>query len=294
MTPGTIAVCVKWVDQRVDADAVLASAPPDERFGGVSAADQAALEWALRQRDSSGPGGSPSSVVAVTVGPASADSVLRDALAAGADRAVRVDWPFGMPSSAVATALSRVVAEATTIWCGDYSFDRGTGSVPAFLADALGIAQALGIVALDLPTAGEGPGRGAAPAVIVALRRLDGGRRERLAIDGRAVISVEGSTALLRRAPLRGLLGKPTIEVVSIPPPFMTAHSPEARPYRPRPRTFAPPAGTTALERIKVLTSAAAQATHGETVTLDPPAAAERILAALAEWGYLPDPPQPA
>lgn len=37
-------------------------------------------------------------------------------------------------------------------------------------------------------------------------RRLDGGRREVLAVTGPAVLSVEGTTARLRCAPLRGVL----------------------------------------------------------------------------------------
>ena len=273
----SVAVCLKWVDQRVDADALLRAELPDERFAGVSASDQAALEWALRYRDGLD---SPARVIAVTVGPAAAEAVLRDAMAAGADEAIRVDMPFGAPSRFVAGALAAVVAGAQIIWCGDASFDRGTGSVPAYLAADLDIAQALGLVAVELPGNDSGP--------ISALRRLDGGRRERLSIDGPAVVSVEGSTAMLRRAPLRGLLGKPPIEVISAATPVLPVQMHEARPYRPRARTFAPPTGATALERIKALTSAgSAPATHGDPETLDPPAAADRILAALTEWGYL-------
>jgi hypothetical protein len=94
---------------------------------------------------------------------------------------------------------------------------------------------------------------------------------------------------MLRRAPLRGVLSKSAIEVVAAATPMVPVHAHEARPYRPRARTFAAPSGSTALERIKVLTSTgSAPATHGESVTLDPPEAAERILAALADWGYLP------
>ena len=272
----TVAVCLKWVDQRVDADALLRAELPDERFAGVSASDQAALEWALRYRD----GLEAAQVVVITVGPAPAEAVLRDAMAVGADRAVRVDMPFGAPSRFVAGALAAVATGAHVIWCGDASFDRGTGSVPAYLAADLDIAQALGLVAIELPEHGRGP--------IGALRRLDGGRRERVSIDGPTVLSVEGSTAMLRRAPLRGLLGKPPIDVVSGATPMLPVQVHEARPYRPRARTFAPPAGATALERIKALTSAgSAPNTHGDAETLDPPAAADRILAALAEWGYL-------
>lgn len=279
--------CLKWVDQRPETDTVLGADAPDERFGGVSAADRAALEWALRTRDAhASAGGPPVPVVAVTVGPPGADAVLRDALACGADRAIRIDLPFGAPSRAVAVAvagaLRHVLDGSSTIWCGDHSFDRGTGSVPAYLAGELGFAQALGLVAIE--HAGDG--------AIDALRRLDGGRRERLSVTGAAVLSVEGSTALLRRAPLRGLLGRAAIEVVPgdavTPAGLAAAHPPETRPYRPRPRAYAPPAGQTALERVKSLTAAGAAVAHGETVTLDPDAAADRILAALTEWGYLP------
>lgn len=280
-TEVTIAVCLKWVDQRVDADALLRAALPDARFAGVSAADQAALEWALRYREVVG---ASAQVLAVTVGPVAAEAVLRDAVAAGAHRAIRVDMPFGAPSRFVAGALATVVAGARSIWCGDASFDRGTGSVPAYLAADLGIAQALGLVAIELPVAGQ-----AHVETVRALRRLDGGRRERLSIEGPAVISVEGSTAMLRRAPLRGLLSPPPVEVVSPATPQLPVQGHEARPYKPRARTFAPPSGATALERIKSLTSSGSgPISHGDAVTLDPPAAADRILAALAEWGYLP------
>ncbi|MCU1401551.1 MAG: Electron transfer flavoprotein alpha/beta-subunit [Acidimicrobiales bacterium] len=265
-----IAVCLKWVDRRPEPATAGGPGLPDQRFAGVSAADQAALEWALRQRDASG-----GEVVAVTVGPEPADAVLRDAMAAGTDRAVRVDRPFDAPSRTVAEDLATVLAEATTIWCGDHSFDRGTGSVPAFLAAALEIGQALGLVAIDIEPDGIG-----------ALRRLDGGRRERLAVTGRAVLSVEGGTALLRRASLRSVLAKPVIDVVR-PEPIQAAHVADARPFRPRPRAFAPPVGSTALDRIRTLTAAGAAVAHGETVTLDPPAAAERIRTALREWGYI-------
>lgn len=290
-----IAVCLKWVDHRVD-PAVLDAPTPDRRFAGVSAADQAALEWGLRCRDARHAG----EVVVITAGPPAAESVLRDALAAGADRAVRIDLPFGAPSRTVAAAIAGAIAgykpgeptgertrestgESTgesIIWCGDYSFDRGTGSVPAYIAHELGCAQALGLVAIQI---GADSSSG-----IDVLRRLDGGRRERLAVRGSAVLSVEGSTALLRRAPLRKLLAKRPVEVIPVAATPLE-HALEARPYRPRPRTFAPPVGATALERVKALTAAGtASASHGEAVTLDPAAAADRILLALVDWGYLP------
>ena len=74
--------------------------------------------------------------------------------------------------------------------------DRGTGSVPAFLAHELGNAQALGLVEVDT-------GHAVDRAVDCAcVRRLDGGRREVLDVAAPAVLSVEGSVRRLRRAPL--------------------------------------------------------------------------------------------
>ena len=44
---------------------------------------------------------------------------------------------------------------AGLVLCGDLSADRGSGSVPAFLAAHLGAAQALGLVAVELGAAGH-------------------------------------------------------------------------------------------------------------------------------------------
>jgi electron transfer flavoprotein beta subunit len=268
-----IAACLKWVDRRPDLDATSVAAPPDSRFAGVSAADQAALEWALRCRDATG-----DDVLAITAGPMPADQILRDAIAAGATQAIRIDMPFDCSSRDVAHALASHLGAARLVWCGDFSFDRGTGSVPSFLAAQLDVAQALGLVGVE---------RGNDDALKVT-RRLDGGRREILRVTGRAVLSVEGSTALLRRAPLRAMLGGAAIDICHAPGIASPTTTAVPRPYRPRPRALPAPAGHTALERVKALTAADAPVIHGETIALAPAEAAARILSALREWGYLP------
>ncbi len=265
----TIVACLKWVAHPGE--------PHDERFAGASPADQAALELALQQAERLG-----GQVVAVTVGPVGAERVLRDAVAAGAHRAVRVDGPVAMLSADVAAAIATVAPDATWVWCGDYSLDRGTGSVPAFLAARLGAQQALGVIDVQF----EVPG----PAARVT-RRLDGGRREVLDVRGPAVVSVEGAVAHLRRAGLAALraAGKAPLEVVPLSTPAQRLKA-VVQPYRPRAMALAAPAGAQALDRLRALTDAsAASAARGETVTLEPAAAAERIVAALREWGYLAD-----
>jgi len=239
-----IAACLKWVDRRPEIDPLTGSVGIDARSAGVSDADQAALEWALRTGEAWGHG-----VVAVTAGPEPADDVLREALAAGATEAIRVELPAGAPRS-----------------------------VPAYLAAHLGAAQALGLVQLDVGTSGE----------LTALRRLDGGRRERLRVTAPGVCSVEGAAARLRRAPLAATLAARTA-VIDVRPGAGAVLTPSVptRPFRPRARVLAPPAGATALERIAALTGPATGTAHGQPVVLEPADAADRILDTLRSWGYL-------
>jgi electron transfer flavoprotein beta subunit len=258
-----IAVCWKWVSLDADLD-------PDARWSGVSPADEAALEVALTASDD---------VTLVTLGAADAEVGLRAGVAAGATRAVRVaadaDLDAVTVASAVASAIGAVVADVDLVVCGDYSLDRGTGSFPAFLAAELGASQALGLVGVDT-----------ASTPIVGVRRLDGGRREILEIRTPAVVSVEGSVASLRRAPLARTLeaGRADVHVVPGPPgcgPDVSVH-----PFRPRPRTVAVPAGDT-LDRVRAILDVGGDDIHADTVVLDSDAAAQRILAQLREWGYL-------
>ena len=166
-----IAVCWKWVS--LDREHEF-----DERWAGVSAADEAALEVALAVRDSVG---GETEIVVLGLGPADADDVLRSAAAAGATTARRIDASTELDSSTVARALAGQLSDVDLVLCGDYSIDRGTGSVPAFIAAELGIAQALGLV--EVETAAPD-----APAMRV-VRRLDGGRREVLDVALRAELA---------------------------------------------------------------------------------------------------------
>ena len=263
----TIVACLKWVSRPDE--------PHDERYAGMSAADQSALEFALRQGELLG-----IEVVAITVGPTGAERVLRDAVACGATRAIRIDAPATTSGFDIATAITHEVPTARWVWCGDYSLDRGAGAVPAFIASLLDAQQALGCVSAELTHDG-----------VRAIRRLDGGRREVLMVRSPGVVSVEGATAPLRRAGLAALRA-----ATSPAAPIATAaastpvHQMEfvSRPYRPRAQVLPAPHGVSALERLRVLTDAAATASaRGEVLHADPAEAAQRIVDALKAWGYL-------
>jgi electron transfer flavoprotein beta subunit len=266
-----IAVCWKWLSLDGEVDT-------DSRWAGVSRADEAALEVALKLADGD-------RVTIVCLGPADAEPTLRGAFAAGAQHVVRVDASPELDSLVVATALAEHVQEADLVICGDYSMDRGTGSVPAFLAAELGAAQALGLVEVGVSDAATPAG---ATGNLRVLRRLDGGRREVLDVPTPAVISVEGAVARLRRAPLSASLASRSAEITVVPGPFGRLPESEVHPYRPRPRTLPAPEGT-ALARVRELLDVGGSKANTETLELEPLKAAAKIVEQMHEWGYLVD-----
>ena len=271
-----IAVCWKWVSLDREREA-------DRRWSGVSAADEAALEVALSiaERADATPGASPSEVSVICLGPPSADDVLREAIAAGATAAIRVDASTELDSQVIAVALAEHLGDRDLVVCGDYSLDRGTGSVPAFLAGELSMAQALGLLEVDLERID--------PGALRVVRRLDGGRREILDVTPPAVLSVEGSAASLRRASLAASLAARTAPVVTVRGPHGRLPEAEIHPYRPRARVLPAPTGGS-LDRVRQILDVGGSDTHAELVTLDAPAAASKILDQLRSWGYLDAP----
>ena len=179
MTVIVAAMGWSWQEAEVDPLTGAVSADPHDR--GPARADFAALEHALRLAQTW-----DAQVVAATVGPADADTMLRDALAAGAAEALRVEPAGRAPAlrpadlvggrqdlpAALAAALRERYGVPYLVLCGDRSADRGTGSFPAFLAAALNAAQALGVVRME-PDGDR---------VLRVHRRLDGGRREVLRV----------------------------------------------------------------------------------------------------------------
>lgn len=275
----SVVVALKWSARRRHVDPVTGVVSTDPRSMGLTDMDEAALEWALRMGNDWG-----TEVVAVTVGPPAAEGALQVALASGVDRAIRVDAPETVSPAEVAKALADVVHDSHPMVAvtGVHGVNRASASVPAFLAHWLGAEQALGLVDVDINF--EEPG------MLTVLRRVDGGARERLRVSAPAVISVEGSTATLRRASLKAMLGADvsSIHVASnrvAPGSDPTVGSATTRPYRPRTQLVPAPQGDSALDRILELTDAATPRTPPRTVELQPVEAAVVILDQLEVWG---------
>ena len=271
-----VAVALKRVDLRPEVDPLTGTVRHDRRSSGLSLADAAALEWALRLGEAW-----ELPVTAITAGPAEAQSVLRDAAAFGAGRLVRVPEEAGAPSEAVARSLAPLLGGAVVVCCGDYSADRGTGAVPAFLAGELAAAQALGLTRLTPEGAG----------VLVGQRRLDAGRRERLRVSAPAVISVEPGAARLRRAPLSGLMAASQAIIETPATDRVTdrrrVHVLRTVPYRPRPKTLPPPSGGSPRDRLLALTGSESERTPPRVVRAAPEEAADELIRYLKDQGYL-------
>ena len=280
-----IIVCMKWVALRPEVDPLTGVVVSDQRWEGPSLADQAALEVGLMLADAWS-----TTCEVVCVGASAADAMLRDALAAGARRVTRIDTGSTadvdlQPTSAcVASLLGAAIATISSspalVVCGDWSLDRGSASVPVFLSADLDIDAACGIVAVG----DQGPG------ALRLERRLDGGRREVLAVSGSAVISVEGSVARLRRAPLSGVLAARNASIDVITPASIQWESAALRvgPFKPRARILEAPASADPRKRVEQLTGALIDRTPPRRLTLGADEAASVILDQLRIWGQIP------
>jgi electron transfer flavoprotein beta subunit len=287
-----IAVCLRHTGARPAVDALTGAVRPAGHGAGPAPAELAALELGLRFAAAWG-----GRVLAVTAGPPAAGATLRDALAAGAGAALRVDWPepddqgyldgLAADEQPLAAALASALRphQPVLVLCGDRSADRGTGALPAFLAHELGAAQALGLVWLD--TAGEADSGLAGQTWLAGDRRLPGGWRERLRIGLPAVCSVEAAGVGLRRASLDAVIASRRAVIPVVRPAVATAGaravviSGPPRPYRPRTREVPPPPAGSARERLAELS--------GVLVQRDPPvllgpAAPEEAAGALLDF----------
>lgn len=290
-----VAVCLAPTDLRPEVDDLTGTVRADARRADLTPADSAALEHALTVAEAW-----DGWVLAVAAGPPEIDEVLQRAAALGAE-AVRVEagahgspaGPGPVPLAAtdlvggpeeLAASLAAAVrarGNPALVLCGDRSARHGIGALPALLADELGLDQALGLVSVSVQERGR----------LVVERRLDGGWRERLAVSGPAVLSVEGAGVRLRRASLAAALGTGPDAVGSEPARPSgrcpgELHFGAPRPYRPRTRPVAPPEGS-AHDRLLALTGALALREPARVVgPVGAREAAGELIAYLRRFGY--------
>jgi len=288
-----VVALLRITDLRPGVDPLDGTVTRDPLGVGLSAADASALEHALRIAEAWS-----ARVVAICAGAPSAESTLREIAALGVT-AVRV--PLGDEEDgqgyvaeladdeqALARTLVAVISRfgrPELVVCGDQSIDRGTGALPAFVAHELGAAQALGLVSLESGT------YIGIHHVMYAVRRLDGGWREKLAVPLPAVCSVEGAGVRLRRASLDGALGLTAgsvqVDRRSDPVGAGSVHIGPPKPFRPRTRVQ--PAPSDADPRLRLLALTGALVAHDPPTLLQPDSPAEAadiLLEFLARQGY--------
>lgn len=244
-----IIVCLKQV---LDPASVRVSSRGelDTRDGAAvtNRADLCALEWALALRDAH-----DAEVIALTLGTAGAEDVLREALAMGAQRGVLLcDECFvGCDAAAVSYVLAqaiRTIGDGDLVLAGARSSDDGGGQVGPHVAELLGWPQVTAAVALAL-----------ADGQAHAVKRFEEGER-RISVALPAVITVEPGAATPRLAHAASIMNAYSAALT-----VWSAHDIAAEPARlgsqaalvVERRAFAPEAA----EKGEVLTGTTRQAT---------------------------------
>ena len=185
----------------VDDEFEISGTEIDERFLGadLNEWDEYALEEAVQLSED----GLADEVVTVTIGPEDAEQTIRQALAKGADRAVRV-WDDALEDvdlldvGAKTAILEAVVAEEepdlvlTGVQTGDDSF----GATGVALAADLGVQWAAVVNDLELD---------ADAGVASVHRELEGGVEELTDVELPAVLSIQTGINEPRYASLRGI-----------------------------------------------------------------------------------------
>ncbi|GDX80752.1 electron transfer flavoprotein subunit beta [Deltaproteobacteria bacterium] len=193
-----IGVCLKQVpatDTRIRVNADATAILTDDVKFEINPYDEYALEEALQLKAA----GKATEVITFTLGGADADPRIRDGLARGADRAVRIDDPAlaGSDALGVARALAAALkAEGVgLVLAGRQAVDGDGSAVPAMIAELLGCAQVSWVDKLTI----EGES-------FTAQRAAGGGVREVVTGSLPAVVTTDKGLNTPRYATLPGIM----------------------------------------------------------------------------------------
>ncbi|MBV9926918.1 MAG: electron transfer flavoprotein subunit beta/FixA family protein [Acidobacteria bacterium] len=173
----------------------------------VNESDGYALEEALRLKEKKGGG----EVVVVTLGPQRAKSVIKDALARGADRAVHVvTEEFGQAGP---FAAAKVLAEAVRgespdlVLAGLQSDDHGYGQTGVIAAELLGLPHATIVIEVDW--SGE---------QLRVKRELESGWYQWYTMQTPALLTIQSGISQIRYATLKGIMAAKKKEIREVQP----------------------------------------------------------------------------
>jgi electron transfer flavoprotein beta subunit len=172
----------------------------------VSESDGYALEEGLRIKEKVG-----GEVVVCTMGPQRAKSVIKDALARGADRAIHVlgDNLTHLSPFAAATVLAEAIGseQADLIMTGLQSDDYGYGQTGVILAEILGLPHATIVIEID--ATGE---------ELRVKRELESGWYQWYTMPTPALLTIQSGISQIRYATLKGIMAAKKKEIKEVMP----------------------------------------------------------------------------
>ena len=206
---------VVLMKQVANKDAVLRIGPDEKWINEADLSHQTnesdgyALEEALRVKEAKGEG----EVVVCTLGPQGAKTVIKDALARGADRAIHVvyDQPNKLSPYQIAKALSDAIRDenADLVFAGLQSDDVSYGQTGVVLAELLGIPHATIVIEVDRASLGD---------TLRVKRELESGWYQWFTYKLPALLTIQSGISQIRYASLKGIMAAKKKEVKEITP----------------------------------------------------------------------------
>jgi electron transfer flavoprotein beta subunit len=173
----------------------------------VSESDGYALEEALRVREKLG-----GEVIVCSMGPQRVKSVIKDALARGADRAIHVvgDNLGHLSPYAAASLLAESIREekADLVLTGLQSDDFGYAQTGVILAELLGLPHATIVIEVD--ASGE---------KLRVKRELESGWYQWYSMSTPALLTIQSGISQIRYATLKGIMAAKKKEIKEVMPP---------------------------------------------------------------------------
>jgi electron transfer flavoprotein beta subunit len=174
----------------------------------VNESDGYALEEALRLKEKHGGG----EVVVCSMGPQRVKSVIKDALARGADRAIHVltgDDSVQLGPYAAAKVLSEAIKDesADLVLTGLQSDDNGYAQTGVILAELLGLPHATIVIEVDASNDG-----------LRVKRELESGWYQWYAMSRPALLTIQSGISQIRYATLKGIMAAKKKEIKEVAP----------------------------------------------------------------------------
>jgi electron transfer flavoprotein beta subunit len=201
--------------QVANKDAVLRIGPDEKWINEADISQQTnesdgyALEEALRVKEAKGEG----EVIVCSLGPQSAKTVIKDALARGADRAIHVvhDTPNKLSPYQIAKAIADAIREenADLVFTGLQSDDASYGQTGVVLAELLGIPHATIVIEVD---------RGSLGDTLRVKRELESGWYQWFTYKLPALLTIQSGISQIRYASLKGIMAAKKKEIKDVTP----------------------------------------------------------------------------